>query len=128
MNFSRFFMIFIFFQDLNFFYHFNIIYSCISPYYYNCFHIATYLKVCTFSRTTSLVLVGQHTFTCCQKSGKTKFVNLCCKNKKIKLKNIPRVCKKFPKLINVRPSNKAVGPGKIQKLIDKSLRLFRSLE
>ena len=49
MNFSRFFMIFmIYFWILLFFHHFTMICSCISPSYYNYFHIAPYLKVWTF--------------------------------------------------------------------------------
>ena len=53
MNFSRFFMNF---EDFSWFFflhfisvhHFAMIISCISRYYYNCFHIAPYLKVWTF--------------------------------------------------------------------------------
>jgi len=52
MNFSRFFQIFhefsrffmILFLYFIFVHHFAMIKSCISPYYYNCFHITPYLK------------------------------------------------------------------------------------
>ena len=52
-DFSRFFMNFqdfswFFFLHFIFVHHFAMIKSCISPYYYNCFHIAPYLKVWTF--------------------------------------------------------------------------------
>ena len=70
INFSRFFKIFHdFFLHSIFFHHFTMLKSCISPQYYNCFHITPYLKVWTFPRrtTTSLLLVGPLTCASGQK-------------------------------------------------------------